>query len=101
MKQVSFKVSDEVAAAISRAADRYEPIYKKATGARRIDRLSLVMDLTATHANGCPIDWDRLNTADDFTFTHDVSGIQRHINRKTGKLENCFLPRCHARDTAE
>jgi len=24
---------------------------------------------------------------------HDVSGIARHLNRETGRLEGCFLPR--------
>lgn len=34
-----------------------------------------------------------LLTADDFNFGHDLAGIKRHINRQTGELENCFLPR--------
>jgi hypothetical protein len=56
-------------------------------------RLNLVMDLTATHANGCPMDFNKLLTAPDFDFVHDITGIQRHIDRETGKLGNCFLPR--------
>lgn len=66
------------------------------------DRLSLTMDLTAAHANGCPMDWARLLAADDFNFAHDVIGIQRHLDRDdasetAGQLINCFLPRFHAR----
>ena len=53
------------------------------------------MDITATHANGCRLDLDRLAAADDFNFAHDVFGIRRHLNRETGKLENCFLPRSY------
>ncbi len=51
------------------------------------------MDITAAHRNGCPLKLDELLKAEDFDFAHDVFGIRRYINRKTGKLENCFLPR--------
>lgn len=58
------------------------------------DRVSAVMDLKAAHANGCPLDFERLASADDFTLVHDVSGIYRHMDRETGQLMNCFRPRC-------
>ena len=58
------------------------------------DRLSLNMDLSACHANGCALDFEKLLAADDFTFFHDVGGIVKNMNRSTGKLNNCFLPRC-------
>ena len=64
------------------------------------DRLSLVMDLTATHANGCPMDFDRLLEADDFNFSHDVFGIMRHIDRATGELGDHFLPRFASKVTS-
>lgn len=51
------------------------------------------MDFTATHANGCPLRLEALLEADDFNFMHDAFGIARHIDRETGKLGNCFLPR--------
>lgn len=51
------------------------------------------MDLTACHLNGCELNLDGLIAADDFNFSHDLFGIRRHINRSTGKLEGCFLPR--------
>lgn len=56
------------------------------------DGLSLHMDVAATHSN-CPLKLKELLSANNFNFAHDVYGIQRHINRETGKLENCFLPR--------
>jgi hypothetical protein len=59
-----------------------------------VDYLSLVMDLEAAHSNGNPIQFEKLLKADDFNFAHDVFGIMRHINRATGKLMNCFSPRC-------
>lgn len=61
-----------------------------------LDKHRLHMDISAVHANGCPLELDRLLKADDFNFTHDVFGIMRHINRKTGKLTGFFLPRCKA-----
>jgi len=55
--------------------------------------MTINMDITACHLNGNPLDLTALLNADSFDFAHDVLGIRRHINRKTGKLENCFLPR--------
>lgn len=58
-----------------------------------LDAMTLNMDLTACHANGCEMDFGALLRADDFNFWHDVAGIRRHIDRKTGKLTDCFVPR--------
>lgn len=52
-----------------------------------------VMDLTAIHANGCKLKLHELVDAPKFDFAHDVFGIRLHINRRTGQLKNCFLPR--------
>ena len=68
----------------------------KAPESLALDLLSLEMDLTTCHANGCPLRLGELLIADDFNFAHDVFGIRRHLNRETGKLENCFLPRFSA-----
>lgn len=51
------------------------------------------MDITACHLNGCPLKLSELASADNFNFAHDVFGIRRHIDRQTGKLGDCFLPR--------
>lgn len=59
-----------------------------------IDRLSLNMDLSATHANGCQLDFAKLLAFDDFNFAHDVGGIMQHLDRSDGHLKLCFLPRC-------
>lgn len=58
------------------------------------DPTETTMDLSATHSNGCPLDFDKLLAADDFTFLHDILGIARHLDRTTGKLGQCFVPRC-------
>lgn len=57
------------------------------------DRTDIAMDITATHANGCPLRLQDLLDADDFNFMHDVSGIARHLDRETGQLTDHFLPR--------
>lgn len=57
-------------------------------------RMPAMMDLVATNANGCPLDFERLLNFPEFDFAHDITGIYRHIDRESGKLENCFLPRC-------
>lgn len=63
----------------------------------RVTPLDIQMDVTATHCNGNPLRLDDLLAADDFNFAHDIYGIRRHLNRGTGKLENCFSPRFSAR----
>src|SRR5688572_23288369 len=59
-----------------------------------IDRVSLEMDLDTCHSNGCPLDFAKLLAAPAFDFVHDIYGIIRHMDRTTGELRNCFLPRC-------
>jgi len=51
------------------------------------------MDLTACHANSNALGLDRIIIADDFNFVHDVFGIRAHLDRETGKLRDCFIPR--------
>lgn len=58
------------------------------------DGLDLRMDLEATHSNGCPLDFQKLLDAPEFDFVHDIGGIKRHLDRKTGALRDCFVPRC-------
>ena len=81
---VQFKATLNEANTIQAIADRAKPK----------NRLSFAMDLEAAHSNGCPLDFQKLKDFDDFNFWHDVNGIQRNIDRRTGKLLNCFVPRC-------
>lgn len=68
---------------------------KNSAASRHIpfDIRTLMMDLTACHANGCALRLDDLLEASEFDFAHDVFGIHKHIDRNTGKLGDCFLPR--------
>jgi hypothetical protein len=63
------------------------------TGRNSRTKQDWLMDILAAHANGCPLKLHALLEADDFNFAHDVFGIERHLNRNTGQLEHCFLPR--------
>lgn len=56
-------------------------------------KLDLVMDITAVHANGNPLRLEALLDADDFNFAHDLSGICNCLDRETGKLTRHFRPR--------
>jgi hypothetical protein len=65
------------------------------------DRMGLLMDIMA--ADGCngnpPLDCDKLvRDFDDGNFLHDIGGIYRHLDRSTGQLTGCFLPRCACPD---
>ncbi len=64
---------------------------------RELDGMSVAMDLSAVNANDCKLDFEKLLEFDDFNFWHDINGISVHIDRETGKLQNCFLPRCTKR----
>jgi len=55
-------------------------------------RSTAIMDLCAAN-NSCPLDLVAMLAGDRADFSHDIHGIRRHINRQTGVLEDCFLPR--------
>lgn len=91
---ISFSISSrdrELVEQIAERAERMGAKYRPAGERRKL--VDYQMDITATHANGCPLRLRDLLDADDFNFAHDVFGIERHLNRETGALENCFLPR--------
>ena len=56
------------------------------------DRISLLMDLQLA-TKEFNLDLDKLLNAPDLDFSHDISGIQRNLNRETKEFENEFLPR--------
>ncbi len=71
---------------VNRAWDMVKEGYK--------DRLTFYMDLDVCHSNGCPLNFDKLLAFPDGDFYHDIWGIRNKIDRQTGKLTDCFLPRC-------
>lgn len=87
--EVSFAVSNDDRRLIRLVLDR-----AKGMNLLTQARVSHEMDLVATHANGCPLDFKRWLELDAFSFTHDFVGIARHLDRSTGRLGDCFRPRC-------
>ena len=59
---------------------------------KRPKKSTIMMDVSAAHIK-CPLDLKGLLGAEDIDFIHDVAGISRHIDRGTGELKDCFLPR--------
>lgn len=90
---INWRCSREELDCVSRIVGRALVLYRRANG-RCLDSMSTEMDVLAAHLNGCPLDLFRLEKFPDFDFMHDVVGIINHIDRKTGKLGDCFVPRC-------
>ena len=88
MSKISFNVTAEEADLITRIAMRGAEVLGD-----KVDKLSLAMDLAACHANGCPLRLEDLLVAEKTAFIHDITGIMRHMDRETGELGNCFVPR--------
>lgn len=94
---ISFQTTQGEAALISKIAERADrEIYRPAAFSQT--RLDTEMDLTACHANGCPLDLEKLLLADRVNFAHDLLGIRHHLDRDDnsptgGKLKDCFFPR--------
>jgi len=73
----------KIAQRANQIAEQYGPPY---------DVMTADLDITNAHAN-CPLKLEEMLNADNGNFCHDVFGIRANINRATGQLENCFLPR--------
>lgn len=59
------------------------------------DQIGLMMAVEACHEHACPLDLDAMLAVDAHvgSVLHDVAGIARHLDRRTGKLGGCFVPR--------
>lgn len=59
------------------------------------DVMVLTMDLMAANGvNGnLALDLVSLLATDDANFVHDIAGIQSHMDRGTGRIGGCFVPR--------
>lgn len=97
-QMINWHVEENDRSRIMEIAKRAETLAKK--HGVELSRRDLMMDLTACHANGNPLDLPGLQMADDGNFGHDVFGINRHIDRNTGKLLHCFVPRYSQRVAA-
>lgn len=75
---------------ISKIANRMMSLPTSATFFRQ--KIDWEMDIEAAHQD-VGLKLSELLKADDGNFAHDLTGIRDNLNRDTGKLENCFLPR--------
>ena len=79
---------------IEKIADRAVDLYAK--NDVLVERSNVLMDIIATHFGECKLRLGDLLAADDFNFSHDIGGINRHLDRITGKLTDGFSPRYSA-----
>lgn len=89
---VSFDVIEADAKVIRKIATRARAL-ETAHGGRARTAMDWWMDITAAHANGNPLRLAELLKTDDFNFMHDVFGICRHLDRRSGQLTGFFSPR--------
>lgn len=99
MSALKMTATSEDAALIEKIAIRAIAL-SAANGIKR-DLLSTEMDVTACHLNSVKLRLAALLAADDFNLAHDVFGIERHLDRDTGQLGGCFLPRFSVRDEVD
>lgn len=55
--------------------------------------VSIAMDVTAVHLNGCPLRLQDLLDSKNSDFIHDIAGIRDNINTLTGELDEGFFPK--------
>jgi hypothetical protein len=91
---VKFESTKEEYALMSDIADRASKAGLIMPAKKNYSRQDFLMDLDAVNSNGCPMNFEKMLAAPDFDFVHDVAGIYRHIDRETGQLTDCFIPRC-------
>lgn len=68
-------------------------IVKKAAEGISLDYLESIMDIEAVHCNGNPLQLKEFLKGKPIDFLHDFFGIMKNLDRTTGKLCNCFVPR--------
>jgi len=88
---INWKITRQENRWISQIAERASRMASAQGG--QYTYLEALMDVTAVHANCCPLRLEELYHAADFNFSHDIGGIIRHLNRETGQLEGYFVPR--------
>lgn len=88
---LKFRVTKAESEIIGKIADRAKIMFAQVQNPR--NKIEIVMDLTVVHANQYPLKLQGLLEADDSNFSHDVGGIYRYLDRDTGQLRDCFVPR--------
>ncbi len=93
--EINWNINSEDEELVSKILDRAEA---RGFIKGKKDRESSDMDIVATHLNNYKLDLKKWLGFDDFNFDHDFKGIRFYMNRRTGKLERHFIPRCAAHD---
>ena len=62
-------------------------------GLRLVDSTHVIMNITACHCNGTPLDLPRMLEADFQSLAQDLNGIDLNVSRVTGRLMNGFFPK--------
>lgn len=57
------------------------------------DKCTAFMDITICHSEAREMKLEELLNAPLEDFSHDVLGINQHLDHGTHKLTDCFLPR--------
>ncbi len=83
---------------IGQIADRAGMLYAKHSA--RIERLDTLLDVMAVHQRIQPLRLADLLAADDLNFIHDITGINRHLDRDNYRLNDGFSPRFSLRKAA-
>lgn len=91
MTEINFDTTRHEMVTMSAIADRAAGALRMAGAV--VEKHHVMMDITATHCNGCRLRLDELLGADNLNFSHDICGIYRHLDRGTGRLGGCFVPR--------
>lgn len=79
-------------------ADRAVMLYAK--HGVRVERLDTLLDVMAVHNKVQPLRLSDLLAADDLNFIHDITGINRHLDRDNYLLNEGFSPRFSGRAAA-
>jgi len=78
---------------IRKIAERFMNAAKDLGVTLSYDQLDVQLSITAVHLNGCPLDLFLLMYSEDVDLAHDVGGIMKNCDHKTGKINGQFWPR--------
>lgn len=91
MSSLTFaRLSPEEREAVDRIVTRAVALYRRGRITR--ERADIMIDISVVH-HKLPLRLLEMAEAPDFDLIHDISGINRHLDRKTGELRDCFVPR--------
>lgn len=68
------------------------PIVVLSNAQARMFKLALFCDIAVIHLS-LGLRLDELTRAENFDLIHDVMGIYQNLDRETGTLRDCFMPR--------